>query len=85
MISLRKWIGDLPGDPAVKTSPSNVGDLNLIRGQGAKIPHDLQPKKQDIKQKQYCNKFNKDFKNDTHAKKGGRVYKGNTVEQRQFV
>ena len=62
MISLRKWIGDLPGDPAVKTSPSNVGDLNLIRGQGAKIPHDLQPKKQDIKQKQYCNKFNKDLK-----------------------
>ena len=62
MISLRKWIGDLPGDPVVKTSPSNVGDLNLIPGQGAKIPLDLQPKKQNIKQKQYCNKFNKDLK-----------------------
>ena len=46
----------------VKTSPSNVGDLNLIPGQGAKITHDLQPKKQDIKQKQCCNKFNKDLK-----------------------
>ena len=26
-------------------------------------------KKQNIKQKQYCNKFNKDFKNDPHQKK----------------
>ena len=53
---------DFFGDPVVKTSPSNVGDLNLIPGQGAKITHDLQPKKQDIKQKQCCNKFNKDLK-----------------------
>ena len=59
--------------------------MGLISGLGAKIPPLSQPENQYIKQKQYCNKFNKDFKNDTHAKKGGRVYKGNTVEQRQFV
>ena len=27
---------------------------------------DLQPKNQTIKQKQYCNKFNKDFKSGPH-------------------
>ena len=31
---------------------------------GAKIPHDSRPKNQNIKQKQYCNKFSKCFKND---------------------
>ena len=31
-----------------------------ILGQGFKIPH--ASKKQNLKQKQYCNKFNKDFK-----------------------
>ena len=46
----------------VKTSPSNAGDVGLIPGQGAKIPHASWPKNQNIKQKQYCNKFNKDFR-----------------------
>jgi len=27
------------------------------------IPHALRPKEQNIKQKEYCNRFNKDFKN----------------------
>ena len=45
----------------VKTSPSNAGGAGLIPGQGAKIPHASGPKNQKIKQKQYCNKFNKDF------------------------
>ena len=35
----------------------------------SKIPHASQPKNQNIKRKQYCNKFNKDFKNDPHQKK----------------
>ena len=47
----------------VKTSPSNAGGVGSIPGWGAKIPHASQPKNQNIKQKQYCNKFNKDFKN----------------------
>ena len=37
----------------------NVG---MIPGQGSKIPHVLGTKNQHIKQKQYCNKFNKGFK-----------------------
>ena len=47
----------------VKTSTSNAGDVDLIPGQGAKILHASWPEKQNVKQKQYCNKFNKDFKN----------------------
>ena len=37
-----------------------------IPGQGAKISW---PKNRSIKQKQYCNKFNKDFQDDPHKKK----------------
>ena len=33
------------------------------------MPHASWPKKQNIKQKLCCNKFNKDFKNDPHPKK----------------
>ena len=36
---------------------------------GAKIQHASGPKAQNIKQKQYGNKFNKDFKNGPHFKK----------------
>ena len=46
--------------------PSNAGDVGRIPGREAKTPHALWPKKQNIKQKQYCNTFNKDFKNDPH-------------------
>ena len=53
----------------VKTLPSNAGGVGLIPGQGAKIPHASGPKNQNIKQKQYCNKFNKDLKNGPHQKK----------------
>ena len=48
----------------VKTLPYNAGDVGLIPGQGANIPHASGSKNQNIKKKkkQYCNKFNKDFK-----------------------
>ena len=46
----------------VRTSPSNVGGAGSIPGWGAKIPSASWPKSQNIKQKQYCNKFNKDLK-----------------------
>ena len=52
---------DFAGGPVVKTSPSNEGGVGSIPGLGAKIPHASWPKNQNIKQKQYCNKFNKDF------------------------
>ena len=53
----------------VKTLPSNAGGAGSIPGWGAKIPQASRPKKQNKKQKQYCNKFNKDFKNSLHQKK----------------
>ena len=51
-----------------KTSPSNAGGVGSIPGRGAKIPHASRPKNQSIKQKQYCNKFTKEFKNGPHKK-----------------
>ena len=57
----------------VKTSPSNAGDVGSIPGEGAEIPHASWPK--NIKQKQYCNKFNEDFKNSPHQKERKKVWK----------
>ena len=62
----RTW--NFPGSPVVKTSPSNAGSASLIPGQRTKIPYASQPKKQSVKEKDYCNKFNKDFKNGPHQK-----------------
>ena len=59
-------VRDFPGGPVSKTSPSKAGGAGSIPGWGAKFPHDLRPKNQNIKQKQYCNNFNKDFKNGPH-------------------
>ena len=56
--------GDFPGGQMVKTSPFNTGTAGSIPGQRAKMPNAFQPEYQNIKQKQYCNKFNKDFKDD---------------------
>ena len=61
---------DFPGSPVVKTSPSNAGGAGSLPGRGAKIPLVSRLKHQNIIQKQYCNKFNKDFKkNGLHQKK----------------
>ena len=60
---------DFPGGPVVWTLPSITGDAGLIPGQGAKIPHASGPKDQNIKQKQYCNKFNKNLKKVPHQNK----------------
>ena len=59
-------LGDFPCGSVVRALPSSVGDAGSISGQGARTPHASQPEKQNIKQKQYCNKFNKDFKNGPH-------------------
>ena len=51
----------------VKTLSSNAGDGGFTPGLEAKIPYALWPENQGIKQqKQYCKKFNKDFKNGPH-------------------
>ena len=57
-----------PGGPATKTLPPSAKGAGSIPGQGVKIPHALGPQNRDIKQKQYCNKFNKDLKNGPHQK-----------------
>ncbi|MGF3077164.1 hypothetical protein, partial [Facklamia sp. P12955] len=49
--------------PVVKTLPSNAGGGDLITDWGAKMPHALQTRDQNINRKQHCDKFNKDFKN----------------------
>ena len=42
--------------------PSSAGGVGLIPERGAKIPHASLPKHPSMKQKQYCNKLNKDLK-----------------------
>ena len=59
---------DFPGGPVVKTSPSNAGCVGSIPGRGAKIPHALWPKNQNIKQKQYFKKFTEEIKKGPHQK-----------------
>ena len=45
----------------VKNPPSNARGVCSIPGQGTKLPHASRPKSQNIKQKQYYNKFKKDL------------------------
>ena len=52
---------DFLGSPEVNSSSSNAEGTGSIPGQGARIPYARRPK--TIKQKQHCNKFNKDFLN----------------------
>ena len=52
----------------VRTLPSNARGVGSTPGQVAKIRHASQPKKQNIKWKQYCDKFNKNFKDGPHEK-----------------
>ena len=66
-------MGDFPGGPGVTTSPSNTEHAGSISGWGAKIPHASESKNQNIQQKQYCNKFNKDFKI-VHIKKSKQIH-----------
>ena len=66
-----KWINhsgprDFPGGPVVKTSLSNAGGAGSVPGGGTRVPHASWAKKRNIKQKQYCNKFNKDFTRGPH-------------------
>ena len=62
----KRKCGNFSGSPVVKTSPSSAGGEGLIPSWQAKIPHASWAKKQNIKQKQYCNKLNKNFKNGPH-------------------
>ena len=58
------FTGDFPDGPKVKTSPSIARGASSTPGQRSHMPQGQKTKtKQNIKQKQYCNKFrfNKDF------------------------
>ena len=46
LLNRKCW--DFPGSPVVKTSPSNSWNVGLITAYGVKIPHDSQPKNQNI-------------------------------------
>ena len=48
----------------VGTLPSTVGGAGSDPSKEAKIPYAFPP--ENKKRKQYCNKFNKDFKNGPH-------------------
>ena len=50
----------------VKTASPSAGDVGSILSWGPKIPHTSGLKNQTIKQKPYCNKLSKDFKNGLH-------------------
>ena len=63
--SIKAEVGP-PSSPVVKTQPSSAEDTGSVPGWGPKILHAPWPKNQTIKQKQCCNKFNKDFKNGPH-------------------
>jgi len=54
----------------IKIPLSNAGHAGSIPGWRAKLPHASWPKNQIPKQKQHCNKFNKDLKWSTFFKKG---------------
>ena len=58
-----------PWGPVVKTLPSKAGGASSFPVCAAKIPHSLWSTKQNIKQKQYGNKLNKDKKQSTSKKK----------------
>ena len=63
-MSQKSYGRDFPGDPVIEILSSSTRGVGLIPGWRAKIPHVSWPKSQT--NKQYCNKFNQDFKNGPH-------------------
>ena len=59
---------DIPDRPVIAISLSRARGVISISGLGARIPPASQPEDWNIKQKQHCNKFNKNFKNCPHQK-----------------
>ena len=53
---------DFPGGLVVEIWPSKTGCVGSIPDWGTKIPGASWPTNQNMKQKQYCNKFDKDLK-----------------------
>ena len=57
-----RWM-TFPGGPVVKTSPCNARGVGSIPGRELRphMPQGQANEQKNIKLKQYCNKFNKDF------------------------
>ena len=53
----------------VKTLSSNAEVAGSLPDQETKVSHALEPKNQNVKQKQHCHKLHTDFKNGPHQKK----------------
>ena len=66
-VKLRERV--FPDSPGVKISPSNTRGEGSIPGQEAASWQKKKKKKNTIKQKQYCSKFNKDLKNGPYQKR----------------
>ena len=64
-------VRDFPGCPVVKNSPSNSGGAGLTLGLG--VPQGQKKNQKNIKQKECCNKFNKNFKNEPHQIKSLKI------------
>ena len=58
---LKIYVKECRDSPRVKTMTSKAEGVDLIPGWGAGAPRAPQPKNKNIKQKQYCSQFNKDF------------------------
>ena len=58
---LKIYVKECRDSPRVKTMSPKAEGVGLIPGWEARTPHASQPKNQNIKQKQYCSQFNKDF------------------------
>ena len=67
-------MGGFPGDAVIKTLSSNARGAGLIPGRRITIPRASGPKKQNMKQRQYCNKFNKVFSKQKSGKWDGRRF-----------
>ena len=79
MCGLKLNMGTSLAVQGLRLHASNAEGAGSILGQGTKILHALWPRNQNIKkkQKQYCNKFNKDCKNCLHQKKVFKKIKNN--------
>ena len=62
-----EWMGTSLAQQRLRLYLPMLGGVGSIPGQGVKIPYGLWLKNHIIKQKQYCNKFNKFFKKKTNG------------------
>ena len=61
-VLMKEPLGDVPGGPAVKASPSSAEGAGLITGLGVKISHALKPKNQTKNRSNTVTNSIKDFR-----------------------